>query len=97
MGLVETPDVKDSLIVFLDAASDGNIKTITEEYKKIHSEADKKSMLVFKDGDDNMAIHFAAKIGNVRICKFILDEATKLGIQKQLVTSQNKKGFTPLI
>ena len=61
------------------------------------NENKKREMLTFQDGDQNTALHFAAKNGNVRMCDIIVDEAIRLDVIGLLVNCRNAEGFTPLI
>ena len=65
--------MSDLSIVFLDAASDGNYKILVGTFNKVvGGETQKRDILLTSDGDDNTALHFGAKNGNVRICNFII-------------------------
>ena len=83
--------------MFLDAASDSNDEAVRELLDKTRNEKELRSMLTFQDGDMNTALHFGAKNGNLKICSYIVDEATKLGIVAPLVNCCNRKGFSPLL
>ena len=61
------------------------------------SENKKREMLTFQDGDQNTALHFGAKNGNVAMCEIIIDEAILLDVIGLLVNCRNAEGFTPLI
>jgi len=57
------------LFVFLDAASDSNFRQLKFTYmESSNTDSIKREMLVFEDSDENTALHFGAKNGNVRIC-----------------------------
>ena len=96
-GVEQDENTSDKSIVFLDAASDGNYKKLVEVYSELKHENNKKKMLFYNDGDQNTALHFGAKNGNARICRFIVEEAERLGVAKELVSFENSKGFTPLL
>jgi hypothetical protein len=64
-------DEEDIYIVFLDAASDGNLEGIKEQWRD-YSRWYGKKMLLFTDGDKNTALHLTAMFGHYEIVVFLL-------------------------
>ena len=81
----------------MDAASDSATEMLKTTFNRMPNENKKREMLTFQDGDQNTALHFAAKNGNVEMCNFIIDEAIRLDVIGLLVNCRNAEGFTPLI
>ena len=66
----------------------------------VETAIDRRDILSHQDGDENTALHFGAKNGNVRICSFIINAAKELFDEIDLqnfLNCQNARGFTPLL
>ena len=77
---------EDDFISFLDAASDGNfhdpeskkgVRDIYEDRNKTNLL--RQQLLLFQDGDQNTALHFAARNGSAEIVVYLIEKASEQG------------------
>ena len=57
-----------------------NFSLLVDIFNYIDDPCDKRDILLFADNELNTALHYGANNGNIEICEFILDTASKFKI-----------------